>query len=109
MGLPILYRPTPPDGPRGRGKWFVPFCTISAGNPHASRNAMPNKDQDTNWGNLAMVGIEVGVGVTLGYFVGRWLDNKYGWGSRGAVTGAMIGLAGGLYLLIKQAIQANKD
>jgi hypothetical protein len=85
------------------------FLHDLGGTPLASRNAMPKNDQDTNWGNLAMVGIEVGIGVGLGYFVGRWLDNKYGWGSRGAITGAMLGLAGGLYLLIKQAIQANKD
>jgi ATP synthase protein I len=73
------------------------------------RIVMPKSDQDTNWGSLAMVGMEVGIGVALGYFVGRWLDGRYGWGSRGAVTGSMIGLAGGLYMLIKQAIAANKD
>lgn len=70
---------------------------------------MPNQDPDTNWGNLAMVGIEVGVGVGLGYLVGHWLDRHYGWESRGAVIGSMVGLSGGLYLLIKQALRANKD
>jgi hypothetical protein len=91
------------------GDRFVPFCTMSLQPARTPATVMPKPDQDTNWGNLAMVGLEVGIGVGLGYLVGHWLDNKYGWQSRGAVTGAMLGLAGGLYLLIKQAISANKD
>ena len=65
--------------------------------------------QDTNWGKMAGVGLQVAIGVGLGYIVGHWLDKRYGWESRGVVIGTMIGLAGGLYLLIKDAIQINKD
>jgi F0F1-type ATP synthase assembly protein I len=68
------------------------------------------KDDDANQGaHLAMVGLQVAIGVGLGYVVGRWLDHRYGWGSRGVVIGSMLGLAGGLYLLIKDAIRINKD
>jgi F0F1-type ATP synthase assembly protein I len=41
--------------------------------------------------------------------VGWWLDQRYGWSPRGATVGSLIGLAGGLYLLIKDAIRINKD
>ena len=53
-------------------------------------------------------GLQILVGVGLGYLVGRWLDSRYGW-SNGVVIGSLIGLAGGLYLLIKDAIRINKD
>ncbi len=69
----------------------------------------PKPDPDVTWGGLAAVGLEVCVGVGLGYFVGHLIDKRYGWESRGAVVGSMLGLAGGLYLLIKQALNANKD
>ena len=58
---------------------------------------------------LAMIGLQVAIGVGVGYVVGRWLDRRYGWTPRGMMTGSMIGLAGGLYLLIKDAIRINKD
>jgi F0F1-type ATP synthase assembly protein I len=69
---------------------------------------MPDGD-DTNWGKFAGMGLQVTVGVGLGYFIGHWLDKRYGWESRGVVICTMIGLVGGLYLLIKDAINMNKD
>ena len=71
--------------------------------------ALAKKDDDVNWGKMAGIGLQVAVGVTIGYFVGRWLDRRYGWTPRGMMTGSMIGLAGGMYLLIKDAIRINKD
>ena len=71
--------------------------------------AKHDDDQEVNWGHFAGVGLQVAVGVVLGYLIGAWLDRRYGWGSRGAVIGSMIGLAGGLYLLIKDAIRINRD
>ena len=53
-------------------------------------------------------GLQILVGVGLGYLVGRWRDSRYGW-SNGVVIGSLVGLAGGLYLLIKDAIRINKD
>jgi hypothetical protein len=71
---------------------------------------MAKQDDDSGQqANLAMVGLQVGVGVALGYGVGYWLGHKYGWGNKGEITGSMIGLAGGLYLHIKEAIRINKD
>jgi hypothetical protein len=53
-------------------------------------------------------GVQILVGVGLGYLAGRWLDNRYGW-SNGVVIGSLVGLAAGLYLLVKDAIRINKD
>jgi F0F1-type ATP synthase assembly protein I len=71
---------------------------------------MAKKDDDgSQHANLAMVGLQVAVGVGVGYAVGWWLDKRYGWAPKGVVIGSMIGMAGGLYLLIKDAIRINKD
>jgi hypothetical protein len=53
-------------------------------------------------------GLQILVGVGLGYLAGRWLDSHYGW-HNGVIVGSLVGLAGGLYLLIKDAIRINKD
>src|SRR5205823_3862442 len=70
---------------------------------------MPRQDQDVNWGRYAGIGLQMLVGVGLGYVVGSWLDRKYGWAPWGVMVGSMLGLAGGMYLLIKDAIRINKD
>jgi len=68
---------------------------------------MPDNNEP-NLGRYLGVGLEVAVGVGLGSLVGWWLDKRYQW-SWGMVIGAMIGLAGGMYLLIREAIRMNKD
>jgi ATP synthase protein I len=68
---------------------------------------MPKNDQ--NWGQYLGIGLQIGVGTALGYFVGSWLDRRYGWGPWGTLVGAMLGLASGMYLMIRDAIRMNKD
>jgi F0F1-type ATP synthase assembly protein I len=72
---------------------------------------MPEKpsDEDPGWGKHLGVGLQMLVGVGLGFLVGQWLDRKYGWAPWGVFAGTMLGLAGGMYLLIKDAIRINKD
>ncbi len=67
------------------------------------------KDSDPNWGQFVGTGLQVGIGVGLGVFVGRWLDSKYDWSPWGVVIGSMLGLAAGMYLLIKDGMRINKD
>jgi len=67
------------------------------------------RNNDANWGSYLSLGLEIAVGVALGVFVGRWLDRKYGWDSWGTMIGAMLGLAAGMYLLIREAIRMNRD
>jgi len=66
-------------------------------------------DSDPSWGKHLGVGLQMLVGVVLGYFVGNWLDHKYGWAPWGVFVCVMLGLAAGMYLLIKDAIRMNKD
>ena len=69
--------------------------------------AAPN-DNDASWGRLAGVGLEVAIGVGLGYLGGHWLGNRYHWGPWGDFAGVMVGFAGGLYLLVKTSLAMNK-
>ena len=64
---------------------------------------------DPNWGRYVGVGLQMLVGVGLGVIVGGWLDRKYGWEPWGMFACTMLGLAAGMYLLIKDAIRMNKD
>jgi F0F1-type ATP synthase assembly protein I len=66
-------------------------------------------DPDPDWGRYVGVGLQMLVGVGLGFVVGRWLDRKFGWEPWGVFAGTMLGLAAGMYLLIKDAIRMNKD
>lgn len=68
---------------------------------------MPDSNEP-NWGRYVGMGLEVAVGVGLGSLVGWWLDRRYQW-SWGTVIGAMIGLASGMYLLIRETTRMNKD
>jgi F0F1-type ATP synthase assembly protein I len=66
-------------------------------------------DNDANWGKYLGIGLEMAIGALLGYFVGRWLDNRYGWSPWGVMIGSMTGVAAGMYMLIKEGIAMNKD
>ena len=69
---------------------------------------MPSSD-DTNWGRFLGLGLQVLVGVVLGMLVGAWLDRKFGWEHSGVLIGMLLGLAAGMYSLIREGIKVNKD
>lgn len=67
------------------------------------------QDQDQNWARYLGIGLQMAAGVGLGSLVGWWLDQKYGWAPWGITVGSMLGLASGMYLLIKDAIRINRQ
>lgn len=64
----------------------------------------PDGDRSKLGIGLSM-GIQLMAGVGLGLLVGYWLDGRYGWSPWGVLIGALIGLAGGMYLMIKEALR----
>ena len=66
-------------------------------------------EKQTNWGRGLASGFETAVGVAVGYFTGAWLDKKFGWTPWGTLVGAMLGLAAGAYLLIKEANRMDRE
>lgn len=69
---------------------------------------MPKDPKETDWGRYAGIGLEMAVGITLGVLVGNWLDKRFGW-HWATITGAILGFASGFYLLIKSAMEINRD
>jgi F0F1-type ATP synthase assembly protein I len=69
----------------------------------------PQKDNDVDWGKVAGVGFEIAVGVGLGALVGTFVDRRFHTKPWGLLVCVMLGVAAGMYLLIKEAIRANRD
>lgn len=69
---------------------------------------MPN-DDGPDWGSLSAIGFQVLVGVALGFFVGRWLDRKFNTEPWWTLICIALGLASGMYVMIREGIRANRD
>jgi ATP synthase protein I len=69
---------------------------------------MAEKD-GSHWGGFLTAGLEVAVGIALGWLVGSFVDRKLGSAPWGLLIGILVGCAAGMYLLIKEAIKMNKD
>ena len=71
---------------------------------------MTKQDDDNgNSGRFLGIGLEIAVGVGFGVVVGLWVDKRFGWSPAGVITGSMLGLAAGMYLMIKEVMRSNKD
>ena len=54
-------------------------------------------------------GFEVAVGIGFGCVIGGYIDRHAGSSPWGLLVGLLLGCAGGMYLLIKEAGRSNKD
>jgi F0F1-type ATP synthase assembly protein I len=61
------------------------------------------------WQGLAGIGFEL-VGAVVGLtLIGYWWDRHFGSSPWGLLTGAVLGLIGGMYNLIRQSLSAFKE
>jgi F0F1-type ATP synthase assembly protein I len=67
-----------------------------------------DKDPEGDWGRMGGIGLEVGVAVGLGVVIGYWVDGHWNSSPWGVLIGALAGLATGMYLLIRDVIRLNK-
>jgi F0F1-type ATP synthase assembly protein I len=89
----------------GHGMRIFPMATLPMTKPSMTK---PPKGNDQSWGKIGSYGLEVACGVGLGVWIGNWLDHRYGWAPWGLLIGSLVGLIGGMYLLIKDGLKANK-
>lgn len=69
---------------------------------------MAKTSQPSPW-RLFHLGFQfAGAALVLG-FAGWFIDGKFGTQPWGALTGGTIGLVGGMYLFIKEALDANRQ
>jgi F0F1-type ATP synthase assembly protein I len=73
------------------------------------RGGVMAEPDDSNWGKYLGYGLEMAVGVALGLWVGSWIDKRYGSAPWGVLICVFLGLAAGMYMLIRDGIAANKD
>jgi F0F1-type ATP synthase assembly protein I len=70
---------------------------------------MAEKGRAPEWVRYSGIGIEL-VGAVAGFaLLGYWLDGRYTPKPWGMVGGLILGLVGGFYNLIRQALQAERE
>ncbi len=61
------------------------------------------------WTRLAGLGFELTAAVGAFTLVGYWWDRHYGSSPKGLIVGALLGLLGGMYNLIRQSLLATRE
>ena len=69
---------------------------------------MADNGKPNPW-RYAHMGLEFAGAALVLALVGWFIDGRYDTRPWGAVTGATVGFAGGMYLFIKDALQANRE
>jgi F0F1-type ATP synthase assembly protein I len=65
--------------------------------------------QSPAWLRSAGVGFELVASVVGFTLVGYWLDRHFGWRPWGVLGGALVGIVGGLYNLVKTGLSAGRE
>jgi ATP synthase protein I len=55
------------------------------------------------------VGFELAAAVAGFTLIGYWVDRHFGYGPWGVIVGAVLGLVGGMYNLIRESLIASKE
>ena len=61
-----------------------------------------------SYGRYGSVGFELLASIAVGYYIGHWLDGKYGW-RWGGIIGFVIGCYAGFSALFRTAKKMQRD
>lgn len=61
------------------------------------------------WVRYSGVGLELAGAMAGLAFVGYWIDKRFGTSPWGILGGVVIGLAGGLYNLVRESLEAVRE
>jgi ATP synthase protein I len=70
---------------------------------------MADKERFPGWVRYSGVGLEMAGAVAGFALIGYWIDGRYGSKPWGILIGLVLGLTGGLYNLIRQSLQAERE
>lgn len=87
--------------------WIEGLAQRSAGLP--PKTEPPKKDQEKSPWSYAGVGLQFAATTAIFVLMGMYVDRRMGSAPWATVGLTMLGLVGGLYLLIKDAIKENAD
>jgi F0F1-type ATP synthase assembly protein I len=62
-----------------------------------------------DWVRHSGVGLELAGAVAGFALVGYWIDRHYGTNPWGLVVGVVLGMVGGLYNFVREALQATRE
>ena len=62
-----------------------------------------------DWVRHSGVGLELAGAVAGLSLIGYWIDRHYGTGPWGLVVGLALGIVGGLYNFVREALQATQE
>ncbi len=57
----------------------------------------------------ASVGIELAVAICIGYFGGRWFEQRFDWAPWGSLLGLLIGIGAGANTLVRVARDVSRE
>ncbi|HKH44441.1 MAG TPA: AtpZ/AtpI family protein [Thermoanaerobaculia bacterium] len=75
---------------------------------HPRRSSSRNVKGGSNWTRLAGIGFELIAAVGAFILVGTWWDRHFGSAPKGLIVGAVLGVIGGMYNLIRQSLLATR-
>jgi len=76
---------------------------------HPRESASRNVQRRSSGARLAGMGFELVAAVGAFILVGYWWDRHFGSEPKGLIVGALLGLIGGMYNLIRQSLLATRD
>ncbi len=68
-----------------------------------------SRPNQNSWRRVAGIGFDFAGAVGGFAFVGFWIGRHYGSERWGVLVGAVLGLIGGLYNLVRQALRASRE
>ncbi len=77
-------------------------------------NSHPEKDSLTknpakDFGPFLTMGLQLAIAVVAFFFIGYWLDGKFGTSPWGTIGGAALGATGGLIKFLREATRLGKQ
>jgi hypothetical protein len=96
---------------RWQDRW-IRVSGVPAGTCVESEQQSGSGGRRGNWpglGRYAGMGLELAAAIIALTLVGLWVDYKFGTGHKGVITGAVLGIVGGLYNFIRQALALMKQ
>lgn len=67
------------------------------------------RERGVSWVRYAGLGVDFAAAVAVFTLIGYWIDQHWHLGRKATITGAVLGLVGGMYNLIRQSLAAFKE
>ena len=84
-------------------------CAVSNPRRNGGPEMSDKEPSRPTWGRFAGIGVEFAGAVAGFTLIGYWVDRHYGWSPWGVLSGAVLGLIGGSYNLVRASLLAARE